>query len=340
MKTKSDHFDTSLRNFPWSTDETTPVQTLISSTVEEWYLAKHRKTSEEEFDFINSIKPEKCRHCSSTSFIKYGHRNRLNVYKCKDCNRKFTNLTNTIFDSKKIPISEWIEFLIHLFEYHSIISSSRDNRNSSSTGHYWLEKVFSTLKNCQSEVKLKGTVYIDEMFFTVIKSKVILKDGKKLRGISKNKICVVVGIDDNTIYIKVEPTSKPSEKSTWDALGNVIEPGSHLIHDEEKSHGILIEKLKLTSTTHSSESTKGLNDSKNPLNPINRIHYLIRRFMNNHGGYNRDNLQDWMNLIWFIIAPPTNVYMKIGNFIKIAISSPQRVKYRDVMRKKDDSEGI
>lgn len=72
-------------------------------------------------------------------------------------------------------------------------------------------------------MKLKGTVYIDEMFFTVIKSKVILKDGKKLRGISKNKICVVVGIDDNNIYIKVESTSKPSDKSTWDALGNVIE---------------------------------------------------------------------------------------------------------------------
>ncbi len=90
------------------------------------------------------------------------------------------------------------------------------------------------------------------MCFTVIKSKVTLKDGKKLRGISRNKTCVVVGIDDNNIYIKVEPTSKPSKKSTWDALGNVIDPGSHLIHDEEKSHGILIEKLKLTSTTHSS----------------------------------------------------------------------------------------
>ena len=90
---------------------------------------------------------------------------RLEFINVKDCNRKFTSLTNTIFDSKKIPISEWIEFLLHLFEYHSIITSSRDNRNSSTTGRYWLQKVFTVIKNCQSNVKLKGNVYLDEMFF-------------------------------------------------------------------------------------------------------------------------------------------------------------------------------
>ena len=79
----------------------------------------------------------------SKSFIKYGKDgNGINRFKCKNCGSTFNNLTNTIFDSHKIPISEWFEYLIHLFEFHSIKSSSRDNKNANSTGKYWLTKVF------------------------------------------------------------------------------------------------------------------------------------------------------------------------------------------------------
>ena len=69
------------------------------------------------------------------------------------------------------------------------------------------------------------------------------------------------------------------------------------------------------------------------MDPINDIHALSKRFMKAHGGYNRDNLQDWMNLIWFILSKPENRYEKIDKFIKLAINSPARVKYRDMMSK-------
>lgn len=338
MTTKSKHFYTSLRKLPWSdSNKPNPMQIMITETINEWYSAKHRETSNEEINFINSIQPICCHHCNSKSFIKYGYRNKLRLFKCKDCNRKFTNLTNTIFDSKKIPITEWIEFLLHLFEFHSIVSSSRDNRNSSSTGHYWLKKVFLTLRNCQKKVFLRGNIYFDEIFLPVIKSQTVTKNGKNLRGISKNKICVAVALDNDDLIIKVEPTSKPSKKSTWQALGNNIQEQSHLIHDNEKAHNILVENLKLTSETYDTKYTKGLPDSENPLDPVNNIHSLIKRFMKQHGGYDRSNLQDWMNLIWFILSPPNNVYEKIEKFIKIGICTPKRVKYRDVMIKKQDT---
>ncbi|MBQ1476159.1 MAG: hypothetical protein IIZ21_02625, partial [Firmicutes bacterium] len=38
----------------------------------------------------------------------------------KYCGCSFSPLTGTIFEDRKIPISEWIEYLIHLFEFHSI----------------------------------------------------------------------------------------------------------------------------------------------------------------------------------------------------------------------------
>lgn len=55
--------------------------------------------------------------------------------------------------------------MIHLFEFHSIRSSARDNRNAESTGKYWLIKVFEVLKNCQKDIILEGNIYLDEMYF-------------------------------------------------------------------------------------------------------------------------------------------------------------------------------
>lgn len=56
--------------------------------------------------------------------------------------------------------------------------------------------------------------------------------------------------------------------------------------------------------------------------------------MKAHGSYDRDNLQDWMNLIWFILSAPNDVYEKVEKFFELAISKHKRVKYREVIGKK------
>lgn len=334
---KASSWGSSLRMLPWDKHaDKTQSQLLISNTIQEWYAAKHRISSEDEISLLNALPKESCPYCGSINIIKNGfYKTRLQRYKCIDCGKGFSPITNTIFEGKKIPISEWIEYLIHLFEFHSIRTSSRDNRNSESTGKYWLIKVFEVLKDIQKDVILEGTIYLDETYFPVIKGKTKTKNGHKLRGISRNKIGVAMAFDSNDNYLMiVEYTSKPSDKSTWNALGSHIKKGSHRIHDGERSHGILIRKLELTSEVYSTEDTKGLDDKENPLNPINNIHALAKRFMKAHGGYDRDNLQDWMNLVWFIMSKPDNRYEKIDKFINLALNSPKRVKFRDAMKRK------
>jgi transposase-like protein len=338
MKTKykDSHWGTSIKKLPWDyKKDKTPTEELISATMDEWYLAKHRTLSTEEVNLINSIEPLKCHHCKSKDFIKYGkYRNGINRFKCKDCNRTFNNLTNTIFDSHKIPISEWFEYLIHLFEFHSIKSSARDNKNASSTGKYWLIKVFKILKNYQDDIVLSSDVVFDETFFTVVESKRTYKDGNKLRGISKDKICVAVATDGFRTIILSENVSKPSSKSTLDTLRNHLKPGSKLIHDDEHSHQALIKELNLKEEFCKSSYQEYLSEDENPLTPINKIHSYIKKFMRNHEGFSRDNLQDWMNLISFIINDPANRYEKLKIFLKMAISKPNLVRYRQVMSKK------
>lgn len=72
-----------------------------------------------------------CPHCGGTHFKKSGYYgNGTRRYRCLDCGKAFSPLTGTVFDSHKIPISEWSEYVMHLFEFHSLSSSARDNRNA------------------------------------------------------------------------------------------------------------------------------------------------------------------------------------------------------------------
>jgi len=338
MKTKykDNHWGTSIKRLPWNDKkDKSPIEELISSTMDEWYLAKHREPSSEEISLINSITPLRCHHCESKSFIKYGkYKNGINRFKCKGCGKTFNNLTNTIFDSHKIPISEWFEYLLHLFEFHSVKTSARDNKNASSTGKYWLTKVFKILKDYQNDILLSGDVVFDETYFTVIESKRTYKDGNKLRGISKDKICVAVATDGFRTVILSEGVSKPSSKSTLETMKSHIKNGSKLIHDDEHSHQILIKELNLCEEFVKTAYQEYLNEEENPLTPINKIHSYIKKFMRNHEGFSRDNIQDWMNLISFIINDPENRYDKLKIFLKIAISTPKKVRYRVVMSKK------
>lgn len=332
------HWGRSLKFLSWDKfEDKTLSQKLISSTVHEWYDAKHRISSQEEIVLINSIEISCCPLCGSVSIKRNGHyRNGIIRYCCNSCKTSFSSLTGTIFDDRKIPISEWIEYLLHLFEFHSITSSSRDNRNAYSTGRYWLIKVFSVLKHYQDNIILEGNVYLDETFFTVRKSDILKRpDGKQYRGISRNKLCVAAAYDDSGHIVFIcENVSKPSLRSTWNAMGNHIRKGSTLIHDGERSHSVLIDKLKLDSIVCDADEIKKLPDKDNPLDPINEIHSLAKRFMRAHGGYSRDDLQDFMNLISFILNEPKDRYEKIDLFINTALSTPSVVRYRDVMSKK------
>lgn len=327
---------TSLRQFSWSGNkEKKPSESLIESTALEWYEAKHRKQSLEEIAFINSIKVHSCPYCGGP-VNKNGHRkDGLQRYICRDCKRKSNPLTNTIFDSHKIPVSEWIEYLLHLFEFHSVKTSAIDNRNSDTTGRYWLFKVFEVLKNIQKDVILSGCVYIDEKFLPVIESKKKKdKDGKELKGLSNNQISVATGTNKITsIFISMKHGNS-SEASCWRAYHKHIKEGSVLIHDGEPSHNRLVDDLALKSIIHTSSETKGLKDKDNPLDPINDLHDKLQRFMTAHGGYDRSNIQDWLNLFWFIMNGPKDKYDKVRKFIEKAVLIRKRMKFRDVMLKK------
>ena len=126
---------------------------LMVSTISEWYDARHRKPSKEEVDFMISIDIEECPFCGSKKIRRDGFNKKtgLAIRECKTCGRKFNPLAGTIFDSRKIPFSEWIEFLVHLLQFHSVRTTVFDNRNAVTMRLYRLSKVFLVVDDIQSD---------------------------------------------------------------------------------------------------------------------------------------------------------------------------------------------
>jgi len=155
-------------------------------------------------------------------------------------------------------------------------------------------------------------------------------DGLQYRGLSRNQICIGIGCDiSGHIYCTVEGKGKTSSKKTMDAFFYHIEPESTLIHDKEKSHGKLVQNLRLKSNSYSSNSLKGFEDKENPLNEINQRCRQLKQFLNSHSGFDRENLPDYLNLFVFIVNPPTDPYKKIEIILNRVFENPISLSYRD-----------
>jgi len=322
----------SRKETPWDKmEELTPTQDFLRKHYIIRYDQRHPQLKDmEEADMVNSYVPAKCPHCGSDSFIKYGHdKYGINRYQCT-CGRIFKPTTSTIFDSRKISISEWIEYSLNIFRYVSLNADSWNNRNALSTSKYWLEKLFLTLEESQSNTVLSGTVWLDETYYSVLmRERIRDENGKLLRGLSRNQICIGVATDKTNTVCFIEGYGKPTQKSSYETFKDHISVGATLIHDKESTHKKLVEKLSLNSKTYASTELKGLTDKENPLDPVNRIHNLLKMFLNAHSGFNRNELQGYLNLYAFVINPPAEHLEKVDKIIKTAFERPKLLRYRD-----------
>lgn len=305
---------------------------LFDQTIGERLAVKHRRPIGKEVEMVNSLPIAGCPFCGSAHTRMDGRSKKtgLRMRECASCGRKFSPLTGTIFDSRKIPISEWFEYLAHLFMFHSVRTSSESNMNADSTGLYWLAKVFMVLDGHQDGTWLSGTVWIDETYVPKWPSLTrALGDGLRPRGLSTSQLCVATAVDGASCYLKACGEGNPSAKDILDAYSGHIAPSSTVIHDGLPAHRKFISSIGGEDIVWPSEETKGLPDARNPMEPVNKVHRLLKKFMSRHGGYGRGRLQDWLNLFAFYFNTPGKPFEKANEFVKYAIEKRGVLRYRD-----------
>jgi hypothetical protein len=261
-------------------------------------------------------------------------------YLCGSCKKGFSPVTGTIFDDRKLPLSAWVDFLLQLFSFESINVMTREDRRSDTTIPYWIGKVFAVLDGIQDGVVLSGTVQIDETYYPIPGKEAVTVDGKLLRGLSKNKICIAIGCDDSGHSVfRRAGFGKPSASRAMTAYRPHIERGSLLIHDMEKAHRKLVAELELEEEVYNSKVISKLDDDDNPLGKVNRLCYLAKRFLNSHSGFDRDDLDGYLDLFSVIMNPPADKMEKVVLVLNRAMGNPKTVRFRDFYNVRPSSEG-
>ena len=67
----------------------------------------------------------------------------------------------------------------------------------------------------------------------------------------------------------------------------------------------------------------------NPLYPVNRVHAILKMFLNAHSGFIREELQGYLNLFSLVTNPPDEMLEKVELVIISAFNNPKMLRYRD-----------
>ncbi|NCB71892.1 MAG: hypothetical protein EOM45_08885 [Clostridia bacterium] len=133
----------------------------------------------------------------------------------------------------------------------------------------------------------------------------------------------------NTMWSAALGNGKPTRQAVLDAFSPRIEKGSTISHDREQAHDPLVEILGLKSLQYDAREIKKLPDSENPLNQVNQYCRLLKLFLKAYSGFIRDDMQDYLNLYFFIMNPPNDKHLKVENFMNLAFDCRILHRYRD-----------
>lgn len=84
-----------------------------------------------------------------------------------------------------------------------------------------------------------------------------------------------------------------------------------MIHGKEHSHSLLIKKLQLTDEAYDSKSLKDLDDKDNSLYEVNHMCFLLKKFLQAHSGFDRNDIQGYLDLFSLIMNAPSNKLGKV-----------------------------
>jgi transposase-like protein len=316
-----------------------PAEALVKACHQDIYRYRHAPSSlKGEAEFFNAYVRAACPRCRSSLIEGRGlDPNGVKRWRCRSCGRSFSPATGTIFEGRKLPVADWTEFLLEVFSFESINAMTRANRRSQTTFPYWMAKLFAVLEDIQYTTVLSGVVQIDETLYPLAaKDQPLMPDGSKMPGgFSKSKICIGIGCDDkgNSVF-KEEGLGKTSGAKTMTAFGSHIVPGSILVHDKENGHNRLVRELDLVSESYDSKKIRKLPDSQNPLGNVNRLCFLLKLFLDSHSGFDRDDLEGYLDLFWVIMNPPSSKMEKAALVLDRAMHNPKSLAYREFYRKK------
>ena len=108
----------------------------------------------------------------------------------KDCGGTFTIITGTIFDQRKISVSQWLDFMVMVIGHGSFNLTSKMNRNAYTKTKYWMKKLFLILEDWQESIMLEGNIHLDETYYPLMEKDTEKRPGGAVKEQDVHRLCL------------------------------------------------------------------------------------------------------------------------------------------------------
>ncbi len=269
------------------------------------YKHNHKNKLEDYEKILNEEHKMACPNCGSVIISKNGKdKNGTQRYRCSDCKKRFNSTQKSLFYSSKVNIDAWLIFLEGIINETSIKAACTNAKISIVTGTSWIRKIFKVIRDYQDSIILSGTIYIDETYVHEDASKIYYKEDvddetgikKQPRGISRNKIGILLGVNDKGAFAEIIGHGRPERDANYQICAKHIVPGSLIIGDEDNSLTYAAKELNLKREMYKSNTR----EAYEKLKPVDELCKAFKFFIDKHRGFKKEVLQDYINLFIFL----------------------------------------
>lgn len=283
------------------------INEMIEKLKSAMEIIKHRKVTISKVAFFEKSKSD-CPYCYSTNVVKNGHtKTGIQTYKCKDCNKRFNDLTGTVFSRTHLTY-EQIEIFIQCFNDKVSLRKTAARMNvDKNTVHLLRLKFMNSFKGIRKNIKLMGEVEADEFYRTInLKgtkpenmpraSKPRTSNGTAARGISNHKVCIVSAVDEyDNMFFEIAGNGPVTSKMIKQSLTPKIGKISKLITNCKSSYE---SEVKVNKWNLKQIKSDGYVDADgNSLSNINSLHSGITTFLAPFRGVSTKHMQGYLD--WF-----------------------------------------
>ncbi len=281
-----------------------------------------------------------CPHCLSSDIYGHGTYKGRKRYKCKQCKKTFNDFTGTAVSGIK-KVEKFQEYLELTIENLSIRKAAKKLGVSTKTIFDWRHKLLSSLQTMNG-MTLSGIVECDDKQLDINeKGKKGLNrkpykrpsDRKKKRGVSNDKISIIVATDrkDNPT-MRIAKVGRIDVESIEKTIGSFIDRSNVLCSDSHPSIISWAGKKELEHHTFIA-SKRHVKNKCYHVQHVNSLDNLFERWLKPFYGVATKYLQQYLN--WFVFHEKTKKSSNpMSVFTKAIMSNTNAIRdFRSIEKK-------
>lgn len=255
-------------------------------------------------------KKKPCPHCASNNVYKRGKQQGVQMYRCNDCKRWYSETTGTPLYDIKLK-SKWQSYLRCMEQGMPIKKIAKEIGISIQTSFDWRHKILSSLDQFVPE-QLSSEVECDELELALnnkgsrnLDRKPRKRGNDFKRNMGKEEVTVVQVVTaverKGEKYLKAVASKRLTKEEITKALDGKLADNTTLITDKHPSFKAFakdnpgIKHKALLANEHVDRNDKTIH-----LQKVNNVHAELRKFLRPFNGVSSKYLQNYLN--WYAYA--------------------------------------